>query len=181
MLPELPLLNVTLAEFPVLLGLINALQKTLALLFLRKVKIKLDDPGAVPIEMLLKVHNGAISFLPNDFFIEQFLRNPLCAENLRMHTNDENLFVIRTIENADSPTFRQSASRAPQKIVLQFLSTRLFKTEDLAALRIDAGHHVSDRAVLPGGVHRLKNKQQRIAIAGIEQTLQSTQFRDVFG
>jgi len=63
---------------------------------------------------------------------------------------------------------RQAADRAPKKIVLQFLSTRLLKTENLAALRIDARHHVLDGAVFASGVHALKNQQHRIAIVSIE-------------
>ena len=97
-----------------------------------------------------------------------------------MHANDEHLLVIGTIEDADSPAFRQSASRAPEKIVIQFFGARLFETENLAALRIDTGHHVLDGAVFAGSVHGLKNQQHRIAVVRIEQTLQRAQFLDVF-
>jgi hypothetical protein len=55
----------------------------------------------------------------------------------------------------------------------------LFEAENLAALRIDAGHDVLDRAVLACGVHRLKNQQQRMAVVGVEQTLPRAQFPDV--
>jgi hypothetical protein len=53
-----------------------------------------------------------------------------------------------------------------RQVVCQLFGARLLESEDLAALRID-GHHADD-----GAVHRLKNQQQRIAIAGTEQTLQ---------
>ena len=39
------------------------------------------------------------------------------------------------------------------------------------ALRIDAGHHVLDRAVLAGGVHRLQHDQHRPAVVGVERLL----------
>ena len=89
-----------------------------------------------------------------------------------MHADDEHLLVVGTIEDADPPAFRQTAGRAPEKIVLQFLGARLFETENLTALRIDPGHDVPDGAVLAGGVHRLKNQQQRIAVGRVVKALQ---------
>src|SRR5262249_41171858 len=46
-----------------------------------------------------------------------------------------------------------------------------FERENLAALRIYTGHDVLDGAVLAGGVHRLKHKQQRPTILGVEHVL----------
>ena len=39
---------------------------------------------------------------------------------------------------------------------------------DLAALRIDAGHHVLDDAVLACGVHALQNDKHRPSAVGVE-------------
>src|SRR5262249_29202510 len=41
----------------------------------------------------------------------------------------------------------------------------------LTALGIDARHHVLDRSVLAGGVHRLKDEQQRPAVLRVEHLL----------
>ena len=101
------------------------------------------------------------------FSSRKLVRKPLAAENLRMHANDQHFLVIGTIEDADPPAFGQTARGAPEKIVLQLLGARLFETEHLAALRIDSGHDVPDGAVLAGGVHRLKNQQQRIAVGRV--------------
>jgi hypothetical protein len=38
----------------------------------------------------------------------------------------------------------------------------MFEAEYLAALWIDAGHHMFDRAVLAGGIHRLEDQQHRL-------------------
>jgi hypothetical protein len=38
-------------------------------------------------------------------------------------------------------------------------------------LRADAGHHVFDDAVLPRGVHALKDQEQGIAVLGVEELL----------
>ena len=97
-----------------------------------------------------------------------------------MHPNDQHLLVVGTIEDADPPAFRQTAGRAPEKIVFQFLGARLFETENLAALRIDPGHDVPDGAVLAGSVHPLKNQQQRIAVGRVVKALQRAQLLNVF-
>ena len=179
-LPVVPLVNVREAEFPVLARLINALEESLSLLVLRQVEEDLDDPGAVTVKMLLQIHDGTIPLLPNGLLVEQLIRKPLTAENLRMHANDEHLLIVGTIEDADPPAFRQTAGRAPKKIVLQFLGTRLLETENLAALRINPGHDVPDGAILACSVHPLKNQQQRIAVGRVVKALQRAQLLNVF-
>ena len=51
----------------------------------------------------------------------------------------------------------------------------------LAALRIDAGHHVFDDAVLAGGVHALKHQQHGPLAMGIEPLLQVNEAGDPLG
>src|ERR1022692_2438649 len=97
-----------------------------------------------------------------------------------MYANDEHLLIIRTIEDADPPPFRQTAGRAPEKIMFQFLSTWLFETENLAALRINSGHDVPDGAILTRGVYPLKNEEQRIAVGCVVELLQRAQLLNVF-
>ena len=60
---------------------------------------------------------------------------------------------------------------APQVVVIAFLGRGRLEAEDLAALRVDAGHHVPDRAVLAGGVHRLEDQQQRVGVLRVELVL----------
>ena len=97
-----------------------------------------------------------------------------------MHTNDQNLLIIGSVENADTAALRQILRRAPQKIVLQFRSTRMLEAEHLTALGIDAGHHMTDRAILACRIHRLKNQQHRIAVGCVVQALQFTQLLNMF-
>jgi hypothetical protein len=52
--PELSLLNVGKAEFPIFVRLIDALKKALALLILRQVEIEFHNPGAVSVQMLFQ-------------------------------------------------------------------------------------------------------------------------------
>ena len=55
--------------------------------------------------------------------------------------------------------------------MVEFLGGRFLETEDLAALRVHAGHDVADGAVLAGGVHRLEDDEHRVGVAGVEQFL----------
>ena len=88
-----------------------------------------------------------------------------------MYSNDENLLIVGAIEDGDPPAFGKPARRAPEKIMFQFLGTWLFETENVTALRVNAGHHVADSAVLASGVDPLKNQQQRIAVGRVVKLL----------
>ena len=58
--PEVPLRDIRNAEFPILFRLIDAFEETLALLFLREVKIEFDDAGSVAEEVSLEIQDGTI-------------------------------------------------------------------------------------------------------------------------
>ena len=96
-----------------------------------------------------------------------------------MHAGDQNLLVIGAVEDADPPAFGQIAGGAPEKVVFQFGGAGMLEAEHLAALRIDPGHHVLDGAVLSGGIHRLKDQQDGVAVGGVEQLLARAQLRNV--
>ena len=74
--------------------------------------------------------------------------------------------------------FRQSFIMSPDKIMVQFFEARMFKTEDLAALGIDSGHHMLDGAIFAGGIHRLKDQQHGVTIRRVEEILQVAHFFD---
>ena len=56
--------------------------------------------------------------------------------------------------------------------MVEILAARRLERVDLAALRVDAGHDVLDRAVLAGRVHRLEDGQHRPAVLRVEHVLQ---------
>jgi hypothetical protein len=171
MLPVFPLVYVREAEFPVLIRLINAFEESFPLLVLRKVQKNFDDPRAVAMKVLFQIHDGTIPFLPDIFLVTQLFLKSLTVEYFWMHPDDQHFLVIGTIENADPPAFRQMAVCAPEKIMFQLVGGRLFETENLAALRIDPGHDVPDGSILAGGIHSLKNQQQRITVGGVVKLL----------
>ena len=97
-----------------------------------------------------------------------------------MHPDHQHVLVVRAVEDADEPFARGGPADAPEEIVGQLVDAGLLERGDLAALRIEALHHVADRAVLAGGVHALQHQQQRAAVLGVEPVAQVVQFGDVF-
>src|SRR5206468_1031382 len=87
--------------------------------------------------------------------------------------------VIRSVENPNPSAFGQAAARAPQKIMVEFFDAGMLETEDLTALRIDAGHDMFNGAILTCGVHGLKNQQHGVAVMREEKILKFTEFFDV--
>ena len=96
-----------------------------------------------------------------------------------MDANDQHLLVIGAVEDADPAAFRQIKRGAPEKIVLQLGGAGMLEAEDLAALRVDAGHHVLDGAVFARRVERLKDQQHGVAVGRVEKLLQRAQLRNV--
>ena len=96
-----------------------------------------------------------------------------------MDPDDEHLLVVRAVEDADAAALGQRLHVAPEEIVVELLVRRLLEAEDLAALRVHARHHVLDRAVLAGGVHRLKDDQHGVDVGRIEQLLRLGQLGGV--
>src|ERR1041384_1299748 len=78
-------------------------------------------------------------------------------------------------EDADPPALRQRLGDAPQEVVIELLMARRLEGMHLTALRVDAGHHVLDCAVLAGGVHRLEDRQHRPPVLRVELLLQGSE------
>ena len=66
----------------------------------------LDDVRAVEVEVGFEVLDGTVSLVPDRLFVPLFLGKCLVAKILRMHPDDQHLFVVRTIEDPDSPPLR---------------------------------------------------------------------------
>src|SRR6202011_1326584 len=118
--PDLSLLNIGKAEFPIFVRFVNSLKKALALLVFRQVQIEFDNPSAVAVQVSFQTHNGPKSALPDGLLVERSTPNSLAAENLGVHADDQHLLVIGSVEYADPSPFRQVTGGPPQKIMLQF-------------------------------------------------------------
>src|SRR5713226_45906 len=169
-LPELALLDVRHGKFPVFLGIVQPLQKSLLLFLLRDVQEKFPDHHAIARQVMLERIDVLIAFFP-DVLGHQRVRQLLRSQKAGMHAHHQHFFIIRAIENSDFPARGRHLVAAPEIIVIQFLVARRLERMHVAALRIHAGHHVFDRAVLAGGVHALKNQQQRPHILRVQLLL----------
>src|ERR1700752_3412907 len=89
-----------------------------------------------------------------------------------MHPDAERFLLIAAIEDPDVPAVGQALHAAPEVIVVEILGGRRFEGMDLAALRIDAGHHMLDGAILAGGIQGLKDRQYRPFVLRVELVLQ---------
>ena len=77
-----------------------------------------------------------------DLVRNELRRYMFVLKQLGVDPHDEHLFVVGTVEDTDSSSFRQSNCGAPQEVVPQFLVGRLFKGKHLTALRIHPRHDV---------------------------------------
>ena len=92
-----------------------------------------------------------------------------------MHADHEHLLVVAAVEDADVAARRQGAVGAPEEVVRQFLGPRRLEAGHLHALRVHPRHHVLDRAVLAGRVHRLEHAEHRPFVLRVELLLQCGQ------
>src|SRR3954469_20611823 len=102
-LPQCALGAIGHRKLPVLRGLIQSREKTLALLSLRYVEEELQDNCAVAREVALEGRDVLKPLAP-DIPGNQRGRNLLLGEDLRMHPHHQALFIIRTIEDTDAAT-----------------------------------------------------------------------------
>src|SRR5258708_7025202 len=98
-----------------------------------------------------------------------------------MHPHHEGLLIVAAIEDADAAAFRETFHAPPEIIVVEVFAGGRLEGKDLATLRVDTGHDVLDRAVLPGGVHRLEDQQHRPAVLRVKHVLKLGQQIDAHG
>ena len=70
---------------------------------------------------------------------------------------------------------RQRHRRPPKEIVIELELARCLEGGYVAALRIDAGHHMGNHAVLPRRVEPLQDDEDRPLVLGIELVLQGAE------
>ena len=168
--PELALGDVGRAELPVLVGLVDPRQQALALLFLGQVQKHLDDARAIGMQMSFQVHDGPESAVPHRL-VGSRIGQRFAAQDAAVHPHDQHLFVVRPVEDADATALGQVARGAPEEVMFKFQRTRMRKAEHLTALRVDARHHMANRAVLARCIHGLKHQQQGMPVRRVEQAL----------
>src|SRR6185312_16972934 len=114
--PELSFLDVVCRELPPLCRLIDSIEKTLSLFFLRKVEEKLEDWRAAAGKLPFERADVFEALLPR-ILAHQLFRNALLLEHLGMHPHHQDFLIVGTVENADTAACRQPHVGAPEKIV----------------------------------------------------------------
>jgi len=168
--PKLAFVQVLRRKFPVLIGILQPLQKSLLLLFFRHMQEELQNDRAVPRQMALEGVDVVVAFLP-DLFRHQRFRQLLLSQILRMNLHYQNLLIVGPVENGDLAACRTHAHNPPKIGVIQFLGRRRLKAVHVAPLRIQARCHVLHHSVLARRVHGLQHHQYRPQFVRIHSRL----------
>src|SRR5256885_10990221 len=97
----------------------------------------------------------------------QFFR----GQQFGMDAHHQQLFIIGAVEYSNFSPLRNDFVLAPEEVMVQLFIAGGLESVHITALGIYAAHDVLDGAVFTGGIHALKNQQQRPAVLGIELLL----------
>src|SRR5262249_54974527 len=153
-----------------LLGPIESLEEPPLLLLLRYVQEELEHHDAVAHEMFFAGADVLVARFP-ERLAALTGRELLRVEQLRMDLHDEDVLVVGAVEDADPSPLRQALHVAPEEVVAEFFGGGFLEAEDLATLRVHAGHDMLDRAVLAGRIHGLEDNEDAVTAIGIKQLL----------
>ena len=171
--------HVTRSKLPVLLRLVEPLEKSLSLLLARHVQEELADDSPVAGQVALEVADVLEALVP-DPRRHELRRELLRVEQLIVHAYDEHLLVVGTVEDPDAAALRQRAEASPHVVMVELLLRGRLERGHVAALRVDTREDVLDRAVLPRRIHRLEDQEQRPPILRVELVLQVRELLDAF-
>ncbi len=158
--PPLALGQVGHRELPALRGVVVARLEPLALLVLRDRQEELHDGGAV-------LGEGALELVD--------LVEPLGPHTLGhevVDPDDQDILVVRAVEDPDLALARDRLVHPPQVVVGQLVAARDLEAGDRAPLRVEGLHHLVDRPVLAGGIDALEDHEHRVLRLGPEPVLQ---------
>ena len=112
--------NISVRRIALLLLLFGYMQKDL------------DHGEAVGCQIFFPVCDLLITLFP-DVLVNEIPRKLPLVDQI-MNARHDDVFILRTVENADSSSFRERAIDTPEIIMVQFFSRRLFERIHLASL-----------------------------------------------
>src|SRR5580700_7972041 len=137
-------------------------------------KEKLANHHTVVRQIMFEGVDVLIALLP-DMLGNQWVGQLLRLQEGGVDSNNQNFFVVGTIEDADLAALWGASVRPPQIIVIELFGAWSLEGMNIATLRIHTGHDVFDHAVFASGIHPLNDEQQRPAILRVELLLQVTE------
>jgi len=84
----------------------------------REMQKEFEDDRSLSREIVLEIGDVGEPLIP-DSLTDAVLGELLLRQDFRVHAHDEHLFVIRTVENADTPALGQAFDIAPQEVVVE--------------------------------------------------------------
>src|SRR4051812_33041273 len=98
---------------------------------------ELDDRSAVASQVPFEVIDRFVAMFPELFLVCVHAWNVLGGDQIGMNLDDEDLFVIRAVEDADAAALGQRFGAPPEKVMVELFRRRMLERIDLNALWID--------------------------------------------
>jgi hypothetical protein len=86
----------------------------------REVQEELENDRPPPGEVILEMRDVRETLFPN-LFANQFWGQLLPLQDLLVHTHNENLFVVRPVEDADPSALGEAPHISSHKVVIEVL------------------------------------------------------------
>src|SRR5262249_22252023 len=122
--PEPALVHIGSREFPVLFRLVEPIHEPLFLFLPRNVQEELEDDHALPGEVVLEMRDVGEPFVP-DVLAHEFRRQLLPLQDLLVHAHDQDLLVIRAVEDPDPSPLGHAPHVAPHQVLIATLPRAL--------------------------------------------------------
>ena len=161
------LVDVVDGELPVLGGVFQARVQARQLLVAADGEEELEDHGALLHQHLLEVVDLPVAALD------------LLGLQEAVHAADDHVLVVAAVEDAHLALGGAARVDAPEVVVRELHVAGLLEGMHRDALRVEAGHHLADHAVLARGVDALQHDQHAAAAVGPELHLQLVHARHV--
>src|SRR5581483_2936634 len=166
LVPACAVVEISAAELPRLLGVLEPVAQPLALLFARHVQEDLDDRRSLVDEHALELPDLVRTTAPDLFRCEL------------VHAHGDDVLVVRPVEDPDLAAARRLEMDAPEVVVREIDGRRLLERDDPAALRVHAREDAPDRAVLPRRVEPLQDEEHAALRLRVQAVVQHRELLD---
>ena len=130
----------------------------------------LDRADVVPVQVLFKIPDVLIPVVDDPVEVDA-AGVGLAAVQL-LDLADEDVLIVRAVEDRNFALGRHHFGNAPQEVVRQLVGTGRLESGFIHAVRGQAGQHRADRAVLAGRVHCLEEENDAFLLFGVQLLLQ---------